>query len=137
MRSSPRTFSPRGDLNGVTARLDDLQKLGVNVLWLMPLHPVGQVKKKGSEGSPYAVQDYYAINPEYGTKDDLHRLIEEAHRRQMKVIIDIVANHTSFDSVMMAHPDSTSTMPKATPSGPMTGPTSRHSTTRIPGFAST
>lgn len=101
----PRSFSTRGDVNGVTARLDDLQKLGVNVLWLMPLHPVGQIKKKGTDGSPYAVQDYYAINPEYGTKDDLHRLIEEAHRRHMKVIIDIVANHTSFDSVMMAHPD--------------------------------
>ena len=101
----PRSFSPAGNLNGVTAKLDDLQKLGVNVLWLMPLHPVGQVQKKGSEGSPYAVQDYYAINPSYGTKNDLHRLIDEAHRRHMRVIIDIVANHTSFDSVMMAHPD--------------------------------
>lgn len=101
----PRSFSPRGDLNGVTARLDDLQKLGVNLLWLMPLHPVGQLQKKGTEGSPYAVRDYYAMNPAYGTKADLHRLVEEAHRRHMRVIIDIVANHTSFDSVMMAHPD--------------------------------
>jgi cyclomaltodextrinase len=100
----PRTFSPEGNLNGVTKKLDYLQALGVNVLWLMPLNPVGQVKKKGTFGSPYAVRDYYAINPAYGTKDDLHRLIEEAHRRQMKVIIDIVANHTSFDSVMMSHP---------------------------------
>ena len=101
----PRSFSPAGNLNGITARLDDLQKLGVNVLWLMPINPVGQVKKKGTQGSPYAVQDYYAINPSYGTKDDLHHLIDEAHRRHMRVIIDIVANHTSFDSVMMAHPD--------------------------------
>jgi len=101
----PRTFSPEGNLNGVTKKLDYLQKLGVNVLWLMPLNPVGQVKKKGTFGSPYAVRDYYAINPAYGTKDDLRRLIDEAHRRQMKVIIDIVANHTSFDSVMMSHPD--------------------------------
>lgn len=99
----PRSFSPEGNLNGVTKKLDDLQHLGVNVLWLMPLNPVGQIQKKGTEGSPYAVRDYYAINPSYGTKDDLHRLIEEAHRRQMKVILDIVANHTSFDSVMMSH----------------------------------
>ena len=100
-----RSFSPSGDLNGVTARLDDLHKLGVNILWLMPIHPDGQVKKKGSLGSPYAVRDYYAIDTALGTKDDLHRLIQEAHKRQMKVIIDMVANHTSWDSVMMAHPE--------------------------------
>lgn len=101
----PRSFSPEGNLNGITKKLDQLQRLGVNVLWLMPINPVGQLKKKGTRGCPYAVQDYYAINPEYGSKEDLHRLIEEAHRRQIKVIIDIVANHTSFDSVMMSHPD--------------------------------
>ena len=100
----PRSFSPEGNLNGVTAKLDTLQHLGVNVLWLMPINPVGQVGKKGTEGSPYAVRDYYAINPSYGTKEDLHRLIEQAHRRHIKVILDIIANHTSFDSVMMAHP---------------------------------
>ncbi|WP_348263608.1 alpha-amylase family glycosyl hydrolase [Telmatobacter sp. DSM 110680] len=100
-----RSFSPSGDLNGVTGRLDDLHKLGVNILWLMPIHPYGQVKKKGSLGSPYAVRDYYAIDPPLGTKEDLRRLVQEAHKRQMKVIIDMVANHTSWDSVMMAHPD--------------------------------
>src|ERR1700739_149446 len=100
-----RSFSPSGDLNGVTARLDDLHKLGVNILWLMPIHPDGQVKKKGSLGSPYAVRDYYAIEAALGTKDDLHRLVQEAHKRQMKVIIDMVANHTAWDSVMMAHPE--------------------------------
>ncbi len=100
-----RAFSPSGDLNGVTARLDDLHKLGVNIVWLMPIHPDGQLKKKGSLGSPYAVRDYYAIEPALGTKDDLHRLVQEAHKRQMKVIIDIVANHTAWDSVMMAHPE--------------------------------
>ena len=100
-----RSFSSSGDLNGVTARLDDLHKLGVNILWLMPIHPDGQVKKKGSLGSPYAVRDYYAIDPALGTKDDLHRLVGEAHKRQMKVIIDMVANHTAWDSVMMAHPE--------------------------------
>jgi cyclomaltodextrinase len=100
-----RSFSPSGDFKGITARLDDLRALNVNILWLMPIHPSGQLKKKGSLGSPYAVRDYYAIDPAYGTEADLHRLIEEAHRRQMKVVIDIVANHTSWDSVMMAHPE--------------------------------
>ena len=100
-----RAFSPAGDLNGVTARLDELHALNVNILWLMPIHPDGQLKKKGALGSPYAVRDYYAIDPALGTKEDLHRLVQEAHKRQMKVIIDIVANHTAWDSVMMAHPD--------------------------------
>jgi len=100
----PRQFSQKGDFAGVTGRLDELKALGVDVLWLMPVHPVGRLKAKGSLGSPYAVRDYYAVNPEYGTKDDLHRLIDGAHARGMKVIIDIVANHTAWDSVMMAEP---------------------------------
>jgi cyclomaltodextrinase len=101
----PRAFSPQGDFKGITARLDDLKALGVTILWLMPIHPVGQEKKKGSVGSPYAVRDYYAINPDYGTRENLKRLTTEAHRRGLKVIIDIVANHTSWDSVLMKHPD--------------------------------
>ena len=101
----PRAFSPQGNFNGITARLDDLKELGVNILWLMPIHPIGQEKKKGTIGSPYAVRDYYGINPDYGTADDLKRLIREAHARGMKVIIDIVANHTSWDSVLMKHPE--------------------------------
>ena len=101
----PRTFSKEGNFNGVTMGLDRLKELGVDILWLMPIHPVGQEKKKGSIGSPYAVRDFYAINPDYGTKEDLQRLIAEAHRRGMKVIIDIVANHTSWDSVMMKTPE--------------------------------
>lgn len=101
----PRAFSPAGDFNGVTARLDQLKELGVNVLWLMPIHPLGQEKKKGTIGSPYAVRDYYGINPDYGTKEDFKKLISESHRRGMKVIIDIVANHTSWDNVMMKNPE--------------------------------
>ena len=100
-----RAFSQQGDFNGITARLDNLKELGVTILWLMPIHPIGQEKKKGTIGSPYAVRDYYGINPDYGTKADLQRLIAEAHRRGMKVIIDIVANHTSWDSVLMKHPE--------------------------------
>ena len=101
----PRDFSPSGDLNGVTAGLPRLHELGVDVVWLMPIHPIGQVRRKGTLGSPYSVRDYYAINPDYGTKDDLKRLVTEAHRLGMKVIIDIVANHTAWDSVMMKTPE--------------------------------
>src|SRR5690242_11353491 len=82
----PRAFSQQGNFNAITARLDELKDLGVTILWLMPIHPIGQEKKKGTIGSPYAVRDYYAINPDYGTPGDLHRLIREAHRRGLKVI---------------------------------------------------
>jgi cyclomaltodextrinase / maltogenic alpha-amylase / neopullulanase len=101
----PRSFSAEGNLKSITKRLDGLKSLGVNVLWLMPIHPHGELNKKGTVGSPYAVRDYYAVDPAYGTKDDLRELVQGAHRRGMKVIIDIVANHTAWDSVMMAHPD--------------------------------
>jgi cyclomaltodextrinase / maltogenic alpha-amylase / neopullulanase len=102
----PRVFSAQGDFNGVTARLDDLKKLGVDILWLMPINPIGVKEKKGSIGSPYAVRDYYAINPAYGTKEDLKRLIAEAHARGMKVITDQVLNHSSWDnSLITEHPD--------------------------------
>src|SRR5437764_165691 len=100
-----RNFSPQGNFNGVTAQLDRLKELGVTILWLMPIHITGAEKKKGSIGSPYAVRDYYSINPAYGSKDDLKRLVAESHRRGLKVIIDIVANHTSWDSVMMQTPE--------------------------------
>ncbi len=101
----PRHFSPGGDFAGVTARLDELQQLGVSVLWIMPIHPVGRLKTKGTIGSPYAVKDYYAVNPDYGTKEDFRRLVVAAHQRGLKVIIDIVANHTAWDSVMLDHPE--------------------------------
>ncbi|HEU5071640.1 MAG TPA: alpha-amylase family glycosyl hydrolase [Verrucomicrobiae bacterium] len=101
----PRNFSATGDFNGITARLDELRDLGVNVLWLMPIHPIGEQQRKGTLGSPYAVKDYYAINPDYGTTNDFRRLVTEAHRRKLKVILDLVANHTAWDSVMMQHRD--------------------------------
>src|SRR5215203_4455803 len=72
-----RNYSQKGDFNSITADLDRLKNLGVTVLWLMPVHPVGQEKKKGTIGSPYAVKDFYAINPDYGTAADLKRLITE------------------------------------------------------------
>ena len=102
----PRAFSPTADFKGVTAQLDRLKALGVTVLWLMPIHPTGKLKAKGTLGSPYAVRDFDAINPDYGTPDDLKRLVDAAHRRGMKVFIDIVINHTAWDSVLIEkHPD--------------------------------
>jgi glycosidase len=101
----PRDFSNAGDLNTVTARLDELKDLGVDILWLMPVHPVGQLMKKGTLGSPFSVRDFYAINPDYGTTNDFRRLVDQAHQRNMKVVMDIVAGQTSWDSVLMAHPE--------------------------------
>ena len=101
----PRNFSAEGNFNGITARLDELKDLGVNILWLMPIHPLGEKMRKGTLGSPYAIRDYYAINPDYGTEADFKRLVSEAHQRGLKVIIDIVANHTAWDSVLMQHPE--------------------------------
>jgi cyclomaltodextrinase len=101
----PRNFSTEGDFNAITARLDELKDLGVDVLWLMPIHPTGEKMKKGSIGSPFAVRDFYAINPGYGTTNDLKRLIEQAHQRGIKVILDIVAGQTAWDSVLMEHPE--------------------------------
>ncbi len=97
----PRAFSPSGDLKAVTTQLDRLKDLGVDVLWLMPIHPIGRQKAKGTLGSPYAVRDYDAIDPAYGAADDLKQLVAAAHRRDMKVFIDIVANHTAWDSVLI------------------------------------
>jgi glycosidase len=102
---NPRTFSPSGDFKGIEAGLPRLEELGVTILWLMPIHPVGQLNRKGSIGSPYAVRDYDAINPDYGTAADLKHLVTAAHRRGFKVIIDIVADHTAWDSVLMKHPE--------------------------------
>lgn len=101
----PRQYSAKGDFNSITADLDRLQKMGVDILWLMPVHPIGELKKKGTIGSPYAVKDFYDVNPRYGTKADFKRLVDETHKRGMKIIIDIVANHTAWDSVMMKSSD--------------------------------
>ncbi len=99
----PRDFSTAGNLQGVTARLDDLHHLGVSILWIMPIHPIGEKFRKGGYGSPYSIRDYYAVDPDYGTLADFQQLVAGAHTRGMKVIMDLVANHTAWDSVMMTN----------------------------------
>jgi len=101
----PRDFSPAGNLKGVTAQLDRLEDLGVTILWTMPIHPIGEKSRKGELGSPYAIKDYYAVDSNYGTLQDYQQLVGEAHKRGMKVIMDLVADHTAWDSVMMQHPE--------------------------------
>lgn len=101
-----RSFSKEGTFAGLEKRLPDLQRLGVTVLWLMPIHPVGVKNRKGTLGSPYAVQDYYGINPEFGTLQDFRHLLNAVHKKGMKLIIDLVANHTSWDSKLITeHPE--------------------------------
>ncbi len=101
-----RSFSKEGTFKGLQRRLPELKELGATVIWLMPIHPVGQLERKGRLGSPYSVQDYYGINPEFGTLDDFKSLVESVHRLGMKIIIDLVANHTAWDSkLIFEHPD--------------------------------
>jgi glycosidase len=101
----PRAFSPAGDINGVTAQLDRLKDLGVTILWTMPIHPIGEKFRKGEFGSPYSIKDYYAVDPNYGTVEDYKHFVSEAHKRGLKVIMDLVADHTSWDASMMKHPE--------------------------------
>ncbi|MGB1670738.1 MAG: alpha-amylase family glycosyl hydrolase [Flavobacteriales bacterium] len=108
-----RQHSPDGTLSSARADLARLHQLGIDIVWLMPVHPIGEVNRKGGEnkdnylvqpgssslGSPYSVQDYKALNPDYGTWEDFDAFVATAHDYEMKVIIDWVANHTAFDAV--------------------------------------
>lgn len=99
----PGMFGTSNGLQGITAQLDNIDKLGVNVLWLMPIYPQGQLK---GVGSPYSVRNYTAVNENYGTLGDLKMLVEGAHERGMRVILDWVGNHTSWDNPWITeHPD--------------------------------
>lgn len=99
-----RAFSQSGNFAGVTARLDSIKDLGVNVLYLMPIYPIGTDSK--SVNSPYAVKDYRAVNTEFGSLTDLRALVDGAHQRNMAVMLDWVANHTSWDNPWITqHPD--------------------------------
>ena len=107
-----RQHTPEGNLQGAMSDLARIKQLGVDVIWLMPVHPIGEVNRKGGEndnnrlvepgspslGSPYSVQDYLALNPDYGTWEDFDAFVQRAHDYELKVIIDWVANHTAFDA---------------------------------------
>lgn len=92
-----RQYTPEGTIKAFTDHLDRLQKLGVEILWIMPVQPIGEKNRKGDLGSYYSISDYTAINPEFGTVADFKNMVAEAHKRGMKVILDWVANHTAFD----------------------------------------
>lgn len=101
-----RSFSKEGTFNALALRIPELKKLGVTVVWLMPIHPVGKKHRKGSLGSPYSVQDYYKVNPEFGTTNDFKSLVNVIHEQGLKIIIDLVANHTAWDNpIMNEHPE--------------------------------
>jgi glycosidase len=91
---NPRVFSATKNIDGITARLDSLKALGINVVWLMPIYPTGQER---SVGSPYAIKNYTAIHADYGNLTDLRQLVDKAHALDMAVMLDWVANHTAWD----------------------------------------
>ncbi|MBR2204980.1 MAG: alpha-glucosidase C-terminal domain-containing protein [Prevotella sp.] len=100
---NPRVFAPDHSLNAVAGRIDSIRDLGVNIMWVMPIYPIGIEKGKNS---PYCISDYKAIAPEFGTIDDLKNLAQECHQHGMGIILDWVANHTAWDHPWVkAHPD--------------------------------
>lgn len=96
-----RQYSAEGTFAAVEADLGRIRDLGVGTLWFMPVHPIGQLNRKGELGSYYAVQDYRAINPEFGTAEDFRRLVRKAQAMGLRVIMDWVANHTAWDHAWM------------------------------------
>jgi glycosidase len=93
-----RQYTEEGTFAAFGKHLPRLKELGVDIIWLMPIHPIGQENRKGDKGSYYAVKDYKAINPEFGTLDDLKSLVKDAHSMGMYVILDWVANHSAWDN---------------------------------------
>ena len=101
-----RNYSPEGTFEGVRRDLYRIKELGVDIIWLLPIHPIGEQCRKGTLGSPYAIRDYRAVNPEYGTLEDFKQLVDDIHKLDMKCIIDVVYNHTSPDSWLAEnHPE--------------------------------
>jgi glycosidase len=98
-----RQFSESGKISAVIDQLERLKSLGVDILWLMPLHPIGEENRKGTLGSYYSVKDYKAFNPEFGSEGDFEMFMKKAHQLGFKVIIDWVANHTAWDHPWMSN----------------------------------
>ncbi len=95
-----RAHTPEGTFRAVIPDLDRIRALGTDIIWFMPIHPIGVEGRKGSLGCPYANRDYRTVNPAYGTMDDFRALVDAIHERGMKVLIDVVYNHTSPDSTL-------------------------------------
>jgi len=93
-----RQYSQEGTFTAVKNDLPRLKELGVGILWLMPIHPIGELNRKGTLGSYYSVKDYFDVNPEFGTKDDFRALVQATHEHGMYLILDWVANHTAWDN---------------------------------------
>lgn len=101
-----RQFTPEGTFRAAAEHLPRLRELGVTVLWLMPVHPIGEKNRKGTLGSPYSVRDYFGINPELGTLADLKSFVARAHELGFYILLDWVANHTAWDNSLVAeHPE--------------------------------
>lgn len=101
-----RQFTAQGTFSAAAEQLNRLKDLGVKILWLMPVQPIGELNRKGTLGSPYSVRDYYGVNSEFGTADDLKAFIAKAHQLGLYVILDWVANHTAWDNVLVKqHPE--------------------------------
>jgi glycosidase len=101
-----RQFTPEGTFRAAQKQLPRLAAMGVDIIWLMPIHPIGIENRKGTLGSPYAVRDYRAVNPEFGTAADFRAFVDEAHRLGLKVILDWVANHSAYDNPLtLSHPE--------------------------------
>lgn len=111
-----RVHTTEGTFNAIIPDLDRIKALGTDIIWFMPIHPIGEKGKKGSLGCPYANRDYRAVNPAYGTMLEFRNLCDEIHKRGMKVMIDVVYNHTSPDSVLWeTHPEFFYKRPDGTP----------------------
>jgi glycosidase len=93
-----RQYTPEGTFDAFAEHLPRLQDLGVDILWFMPIHPIGEKNRKGTLGSYYSIRDYQAVNPEFGTMEDFQELVDKAHTMGFKVLIDCVANHTAWDN---------------------------------------
>lgn len=101
-----RQYTPEGTFEAFSRELPRLRDLGVDILWFMPIHPISELNRKGTLGSYYAVQDYKAVNPEFGTLEDFKAMVDRAHALGMKVILDWVPNHTGCDnSWVSTHPE--------------------------------
>lgn len=101
-----RNHTQEGTFQAIIPDLDRIKALGTDIIWFMPIHPIGIKGKKGSLGCPYANRDYRTVNPEYGTMEDFKKLVDEIHARGMKCMIDVVYNHTSPDATLTKeHPE--------------------------------